>query len=450
MAAVERSDEIDGRTDGAATVASESEYAQPEISYSVDEAIDSMGMGRFNAAMLCMGGVAWMADAAEVMLISFIKPAVQCSWGVSDFEGSLISSAVGLGSLIGAIAWGVLSDRRGRRLGFLLTGVFVFVFGLLSAAAPSYGWLVLFRFLCGVGLGGVPVVFSLAMEFLPSDQRGRWGIGFLLFWSVGGMLEAALAWRIMLAYGWRWQVGLTSIPAGLMLLVYPILPESPRWLLAQGRREEAQAVLLRWARANGVRLVGSLRADEADAAKHSLDGVDHEHGSGEIALGGLRELLMPGVRRLTLLLWYVWFVGGGIYYGIILVQPDIIGAEHSGERCPEYNLAPLPSSAAGAEEARDAAAAVSSPSARSGKDYCAQQLTSDDYAATFIAASGELPGILLMVAVIDRIGRRATMGWGAAICAAVCVLLIPCTSYGTETALIWLGRGKACLLRHLY
>ena len=42
---------------------------------------------------------------------------------------------------------------------------------------------------------------------------------------------------------------------------------------------------------------------------------------------------MPGVRRLTLLLWYVWFVGGGIYYGVILVQPDIIGAEHSGERC---------------------------------------------------------------------------------------------------------------------
>jgi hypothetical protein len=175
--------------------------------------------------------------------------------------------------------------------------------------------------------------------------------------------------------------------------------------------------------------------------------------SGEIALGARvagAAHAMPGVRRLTLLLWYVWFVGGGIYYGIILVQPDIIGAEHSGERCPEYNLAPLPSSAAGAEEARDAAAAVSSPSARSGKDYCAQQLTSDDYAATFIAASGELPGILLMVAVIDRIGRRATMGWGAAICAAVCVLLIPCTSYGTETALIWLGRGKACLLRHLY
>ena len=75
--------------------------------------------------------------------------------------------------------------------------------------------------------------------------------------------------------------------------------------------------------------------------------------------------------------------------------------------------------------------------------YCHTQLTSDDYVATFVAASGELPGILLMVAIIDRIGRRATMGWGAIICASVCLLLIPCTSYNAETALIWVGRGVA-------
>jgi len=75
--------------------------------------------------------------------------------------------------------------------------------------------------------------------------------------------------------------------------------------------------------------------------------------------------------------------------------------------------------------------------------YCHTQLTSDDYVATFVAASGELPGILLIVAIIDRIGRRATMGWGAIICASVCLLLIPCTSYNAETALIWVGRGVA-------
>lgn len=306
----------------------------PERSYSCDEAIDHLGMGRFNTAILLMGGMAWMADAAEVMLISFIKPAVQCEWGVSDLEGALISSAVGLGMLLGAVLWGLVADRKGRRVGFLLTGLFTFAFGICTALAPSYSWLLVARFGCGIGLGGVPVVFTLTLEFLPSNQRGKWGIGFLVFWSIGGMLEAALAWRVMIAYGWRWQVGLTALPAGLMLLVFPFLPESPRWLLAQGRETDAKAVLEQLARWNrAIPLVGKLRADVADFAV-----LDGDHG-GEVQLGSIGELLMPGVRLVTLLLWYIWFVGGGIYYGIILTQPDIIGAEHSGERCPQYGLA---------------------------------------------------------------------------------------------------------------
>ena len=141
-------------------------------------------------------------------------------------------------------------------------------------------------------------------------------------------------------------------------------------------------------------------------------------------------------------------------YGIILLQPDIIGAEHSGERCPQYGLAvvvtpdytsPWLVSARTHNESMlggGGGGGVTEIEAAKSR-YCAQQLTSDDYAATFVAASGELPGILLMVSIIDRIGRRATMGWGVAISAAVFVLLIPCTSYLTETALIWLGRGVA-------
>jgi MFS family permease len=512
----------------AAAAAASSSYPQAAESFSCDEGIDALGMGRFQVAILAMAGSAWMADAAEMMLISFIKPAVQCEWGVDDLRGSLISSAVGLGTLVGAVVGGQVADIYGRRAGFLLTGVLTFTAGLLSALAPSYGWLVLARFCCGGGLGGVPVVFSLAMEFLPSDQRGRWGIGFLLFWSVGGMLEAALAWGIMLQLGWRWQVGLTAVPAGLMLLVWPVLPESPRWLLAQARREEAHQVLRLMARWNGGTLPpGQLRADcchpvadhegggkarssDDDAgtvaamARGTIDGAagggggggagmpegGGQHGVERLELGSMRDLLMPGVRRLTLLLWYVWLCGGGVYYGMILVQPDIIGAEHSGERCPSYGLLaintqpppgggggggssaaspiplglppPPPSYPLNASASSAAAAAygggggsrgatplagdddglLPATSPRSNK-YCAQQLTSDDYAATFVSASGELPGILLMVYIIDRIGRRATIGWGATICAAVFVLLVPCTSFLAETALIWVGRGVA-------
>ena len=88
--------------DAAAAEPQQPAGAEPP-SYTVDEAIDAIGMGRYQRRILAIGGFAWMADASEVLLISFIKPAVQCEWNLSDLDGSAISSIVGLGMLIGAI-----------------------------------------------------------------------------------------------------------------------------------------------------------------------------------------------------------------------------------------------------------------------------------------------------------------------------------------------------------
>ena len=72
-------------------------------------------------------------------------------------------------------AWGVVADTYGRRVGFLGANIFCLGFGLASAASPSFGWLVAFRFGVGVGVGGVPIAFSLNQEFLPASQRGPIG-----------------------------------------------------------------------------------------------------------------------------------------------------------------------------------------------------------------------------------------------------------------------------------
>lgn len=99
----------------------------------------------------------------------------------------------------------------------------------------------------------------------------------------------------------------------------------------------------------------------------------------------------------------------------VAVQPDTIGAEHSGDRCSEYGLV---ADSTGRQDLwlrnvsrSEEHLATDAEDARS--RYCAQQLTADDCVATFISASGELPGILFMVFIIDRIGRRVTMGVGA-------------------------------------
>eukprot|EP01051_Picozoa_sp_SAG22_P005476 SAG22_NODE_326_length_12283_cov_248.386408_7_plen_292_part_00 len=225
--------------------------------FTVDEAIEAVGFGKYQIGVLLMGGLCWMADAMEMLLLSYVKGPLQCEFGISDVEAALITTAVGMGMFFGSTVWGMVADSYGRRFGFLATAGFTFTFGLVSAAAVNFPMMLVARGLCGFGIGGVPVAFSLMMEFLPADKRGTWGMGVSMFWTVGAMFEALMGLIIMeggLDLGWRWLVAISTLPLGLLLLLWPILPESPRWLISNGNLEEAEAVLRRAAKTNGVSL----------------------------------------------------------------------------------------------------------------------------------------------------------------------------------------------------
>ncbi|XP_072147692.1 organic cation/carnitine transporter 7 isoform X3 [Setaria viridis] len=94
-------------------MASEGEAA---THYTTDDALTRVGFGRFQALLLAYSGVGWVAEAFEIMLLSFVGPAVEAEWGVSGAEQGLISSVVFAGMLIGSIAGGLIADRCGRRL----------------------------------------------------------------------------------------------------------------------------------------------------------------------------------------------------------------------------------------------------------------------------------------------------------------------------------------------
>eukprot|EP00268_Persea_americana_P061107 TRINITY_DN7680_c0_g1_i6.p1 TRINITY_DN7680_c0_g1~~TRINITY_DN7680_c0_g1_i6.p1 ORF type:complete len:108 (+),score=26.51 TRINITY_DN7680_c0_g1_i6:213-536(+) len=83
--------------------------------YTVDEALVAMGFGKFQGLVLAYAGMGWVAEAMEMMLLSFVGPAVQSEWGLSSHEESLITSAVFAGMLVGAYSWGIVSDKHGRR-----------------------------------------------------------------------------------------------------------------------------------------------------------------------------------------------------------------------------------------------------------------------------------------------------------------------------------------------
>lgn len=142
-----------------------------EEEYGVDDALDYMGFGALQLLMLAYTGIAWMGDGMEMLVLSFLGPSAHCEWGISPEQESALSSAVFLGMMIGAPLWGGISDVQGRKHAFFATAFATFAFGMASAVSPSYWALLVSRALVGFGLGGVPIAFSLFLEFLPSAGK---------------------------------------------------------------------------------------------------------------------------------------------------------------------------------------------------------------------------------------------------------------------------------------
>jgi len=272
-----------------------------------DDLIDEIGFGSFQRKLMVICGIGWAADAMEVLLIAFVLPAIIKEWGLSAAQAGLLGTAIFLGMLGGAWFWGTISDYIGRKLGFQLTVLIDSVFGFLSALSPSYAWLVVFRTLTGFGVGGtLPVDYSIFAEYLPRNKRGRYLVYLESFWAIGTIVAAGLAWLVIPRFGWRVLLALSAAPGLIIYFIRRHVPESPRYLLVNGRLEEMRAVLTQVANENGVPV-----PDLTITVPPRRRGVT-------VAALWRR----PYVRR-TLMLWITWFAISLGYYGTFIWLPSI-------------------------------------------------------------------------------------------------------------------------------
>ena len=244
------------------------------------------GIGRFQRWLLLYTGLAWAGDACETMLLSFLGPSVVCAWPevVGPLEESLLTSMVFVGMMVGVSSLGATADVLGRRTGFLLSASVLGVAGLASAFAPSFAVLLLLRTVVGGALGGTPIAVTLFSEFLPNARRGSFVLVLQAFWTVGTVGEALLAWWVLPWLGWRWLLGLSALPMFVLLLGYPWLPESPHWLVSQGRVDEAVAVVKRVVAVNGSSSSSSSSSIDKTSRSGNGSGGGGEEGGGEGAL----------------------------------------------------------------------------------------------------------------------------------------------------------------------
>jgi putative MFS transporter len=248
------------------------------------------------------------------------------SFNVDRGQAALIGSSTFAGMFLGAWLWGQAADRIGRRRVFLSTVLQTAFFGTLAAFSPNLTVLLILRFLTGTAMGGtLPVDYSIMAEYLPTKDRGRFLVYLESFWALGTIAVAALAWLFIPQFpthGWRLLIGISALLGLLSLWIRRTVPESPRYLLINGRTEEARAVLLQVAQVNGRDLqIGTLRA-EAPAAK-----------------AGMGAIWQLALLRKTLALSATWFSLSLGYYGIFTWLPPIFA--DSGFTFIRTNVYPL-------------------------------------------------------------------------------------------------------------
>ncbi|CAN2533683.1 Inner+membrane+metabolite+transport+protein+YdjE [Methylocapsa aurea] len=210
--------------------------------------LDRLPWGRFHTLVVVALGITWVLDGLEVTLAGSVASALEASL-VLHFSASqvgLASTSYLAGAVIGALVFGWMTDRFGRKLLFFVTlGLY-----LLSAAATAFSWdlasFCLFRFLTGAGIGGeYSAVNSTIQEMIPPRYRGWSDLAVNGSFWLGGALGAASAIffldpsRFDPEIGWRLAFFIGSALGLGILFLRRWIPESPRWLVIHGREEEA-------------------------------------------------------------------------------------------------------------------------------------------------------------------------------------------------------------------
>jgi MFS family permease len=210
--------------------------------------LDSAGWNRVHTAITLALGVGWLLDAFEVTIVNNVISALRDLWHLTNVQASWILSIWFVGIMIGAYVFGYLADRFGRKRLFLLTLLLYGVFTFSTAFAWDYGSFMVLRVLTAVGVGAEYAAINAAIsEFIPARHRGKTNATVMNFWSLGAILAALVTLylinRLPPDMGWRAAFGFGAVIALCTGLVRRYIPESPRWLLARGDVEAAEAVV---------------------------------------------------------------------------------------------------------------------------------------------------------------------------------------------------------------
>ncbi|MEU6283478.1 MFS transporter [Streptomyces sp. NPDC047028] len=287
---------------------------------SVGARLDRMPITPLHRRLTAVIGVGLFFDTFENNLSGTIGKVLQSDFAFGATSLKLVLASAFVGQFVGSLTLGRIADRFGRRRAFLINLGIYSVCSLLGAVSPNAAWLIVARFLAGVGIGAEQALSDCYLaDVLPARKRGRfisWAYT-LAFCGVPAVGFAAL-WLVPLSplgvAGWRWLFVLGALGSAVVWVLRRQLIESPRWLATAGRTAEAE------------RLVERMEAEAAGR------GLPLERPAAEVPVpeSRLRDVFGPGMLRRTLVLWLFCVLSVVGYYGFGALAPQIVAAKGYG------------------------------------------------------------------------------------------------------------------------
>lgn len=208
------------------------------------EVIANSKFNRFHFSLLAWCFVIIMFDGYDLVVFGTVVAQLQQEWSINSAEAGVIASYGLFGMMFGAIILGILADRFGRKKVTAIAVILFSLFTFLCGTADNPTSFSVYRFLAGLGLGGImPNVIALLTDYSPKKIRSMVVSIVLCGYSVGGMLAPILGIVMMPSFGWESIFYFAGLPILLLPLMYKQLPESAVYLAKKGRKEELFKIL---------------------------------------------------------------------------------------------------------------------------------------------------------------------------------------------------------------
>lgn len=283
--------------------------------------LERLPMTWVQGRLLVMGGFGYLFDASSTAILAFIMPPAAALFRLTNTQTGLLGSSALIGFLFGALFAGALGDLIGRRSVMMYALAIYCIASLFAAMARSWEFLFWARVAAGIGTGAeTAIIAPFLSEFIQGKYRGRY-IGSLAGFIPAGWVFAALLgyWLIPASRsGWRTVQVVTALPIVMVLWWRRSLPESPRWLIQQGRSVEAARVVSRLEEETARRSARPLPASDTVV----IPQVSMRRGG--FVLQNLRALWNRNMYRTTSMLWILWVAFIFSYYGFFTWIPSLL------------------------------------------------------------------------------------------------------------------------------